>query len=33
MKWPFMSTEECPQHMPLLDEAMARGLARVVKGR
>ena len=26
MRWPCMSTEKYPQHMPLLGEAMAGGL-------
>ena len=33
MKWPCMSTEKYPQHMPLLGEAMAIGLVSGVKGR
>ncbi len=27
MDWPCMATEKCLQHMPLLAEAIARGLA------
>jgi len=33
VKWPCMSMEKCPQHMPLLGEAMARGLVSGIKGK
>jgi hypothetical protein len=33
VKWPCMSTEKYPQHMPLLGEAMARGPVSGVKDR